>query len=54
MAARSSLDRRHVPFRESNSHRMRTEHVQNEEYFSVRGERATVVLDAVMGLPLTQ
>ena len=54
MAARSSLDRRFVPFREPNSHRTRTEHVQNEEYFSVRREPATVMLiahDAATGLP---
>src|SRR3954447_10964194 len=44
MAARSSLDRRVVSFREPNSHRTRTEHVQNEEYFSVRREPATVML----------
>ncbi len=30
MAARSSLDRQFVPFREPNSHSTRTEHVQNE------------------------
>ena len=44
MGTRSSLDRRFVPFREPNSHRTRTEHVQNEEYFSVRREPATVML----------
>src|SRR3954469_25119996 len=31
MAARSSLDRQFVPLLEPNSHRTRTEHVQNEE-----------------------
>ena len=46
MGTRSSLDRRFVPFREPNSHRTRTEHVQNEEYFSVRREPATVMLSA--------
>ena len=44
MTVRSSLDRRLVPFREPNSHKTRTEHVQNEEYFSVRREPATVML----------
>jgi len=44
MAARSSLDRQFVPLLEPNSHRTRTEHVQNEEYFSVRREPATVML----------
>ena len=48
MAARSSLDRQFVPLLEPNSHRTRTEHVQNEEYFSVRTERATVVLGRVL------
>src|SRR3954452_19915321 len=44
IAGRSSLDQRFVPFRGPNSHRTRTEHVQNEEYFSVRREPATVML----------
>jgi|SRR4051812_28638012 hypothetical protein len=51
MAGRSSLDRRFVPFRGPNSHRTRTEHVQNEEYFSVRREPATVMLTAPSTAP---
>src|SRR3954449_5262270 len=47
IAGRSSLDQRFVPFRGPNSHRTRTEHVQNEEYFSVRREPATVMLENV-------
>jgi hypothetical protein len=44
MAARSSLDRQFVALLKPNSHRTRTEQVQNEEYFSVRTERATIML----------
>src|SRR3954470_9723739 len=47
MAARCSLDRQFAPFRQPDSHSTRTEHVQNEEHFSVRREPATVMLDHV-------
>jgi hypothetical protein len=55
MTVRSSLDRRLVPFREPNSHKTRTEHVQNEG--CLLGEKGTcncnVRTDAEISEPFT-